>query len=41
MLAVPPADGAGGDSVRGQVAWSWQSPHAENPGTLSLMGGQT
>ena len=41
MLAVPPADGAGGDSVRGQAAWGWQSPHAENPGTSSLIGGQT
>lgn len=41
MLAVPPADRAGGDSVREQAAWGWQSPRAENPGTSSLMGGQT
>ena len=41
VLAVPPADRAGGDSVREQGAWGWQSPHAENPGTSSLMGGQS
>lgn len=41
MLAAPPVDGAGGESVREQVAWAWQSVHAENPGTSSLMTGQT
>lgn len=41
VLAAPPVDGAGGESVREQVAWAWQSVHAENPGTSSLTTGQT